>query len=171
MPSSCGGWGSTPEWATTGRVPSPCSKARFTDRSSTVLFHVGSCWAASARTAIRRSALGSPHMDGVVLDGHRLVVAAPQGDRGVVAEELDGGGGLADRLLADAAGVAPLEREVLPQQQALLVGGVVELGPGDVGVDAQEVEAGVEGQLDVARPARPGWPRRGPSASGPGWSP
>ncbi len=33
----------TPEWAMVGRVPSVRSMARFTERSSTDLFHVGSC--------------------------------------------------------------------------------------------------------------------------------
>ena len=64
MPSSWGGWGSTPEWAITGRVPSLFSSARFTERSSTVLFQVGSSWAAAALNARRRSALRSPHVDG-----------------------------------------------------------------------------------------------------------
>ncbi len=89
MPSSCGGWGSTPEWAITGRVPSAFSSARFTDRSRTVLFQVGSSCATNALAAMRRSGLGvAPHR-GVVLDGHRLVVAAPDGDRRVVAEQVD----------------------------------------------------------------------------------
>ena len=35
----------TPLWATIGRVSSACSNARFTQRSRTVLFHDGSCWA------------------------------------------------------------------------------------------------------------------------------
>ena len=64
MPSSCGGWGSTPLWAITGRVPSAFSSARFTDRSSTVLFQVGSSWATAAFSAMRRSAFGSPHIAG-----------------------------------------------------------------------------------------------------------
>ena len=150
VPSRSGGWGITPECAMTGRVPSPCSRARFTERSRTVLFQVGSCCAARARTAMRTHGVAvAPHL-GVVLDGHRLVVAAPDGDRRVVAEQLDGGVGLAHGLLADATGVAPLQGEVLPEQEAPLVGRVVELGSGDVGVDAEEVEPGVEGQIDVA---------------------
>ncbi|HEV8115657.1 MAG TPA: hypothetical protein VGP53_05410, partial [Acidimicrobiales bacterium] len=67
---------------------------------------------------------------GTDVEGHRLVVTAPQGDRRVVAEHPHGGGGLAHRLLAHGAGVAPLEGQVLPQQQAGLVGRVVELGSG-----------------------------------------
>ena len=68
----------------------------------------------------------------------------------MVAEQVDHLARLADRLLARAARVAPLQREVLPQQQPGGVGGVVELGAGDVGVDAQEVEVRVLGELDVA---------------------
>ena len=45
VPSSCGGWGSTPEWAITGRLPSAFSMARFTDRSRIDRFHDGSSWA------------------------------------------------------------------------------------------------------------------------------
>ena len=150
MPSSCGGWGSTPEWATTGRVPSACSRARFTERSSTVLFQVGSSWAARARSPMRRRAFGSPHIAGSFsmaigsLWPHQMAIDGWWPSSSTAAA------GLADGLLADASGVAPLEREVLPQQQALLVGRVVQLGAGDVGVDAEQVEAGVEGEVDVA---------------------
>ena len=86
---------------------------------------------------------------GLGIDVERLVVAAPQGDGRVVAEQVDGLAGLAHRLLADAAGVAPLQGQVLPEQQPVAVGGVVELGPADVGVDPQQVEAGVAGERDV----------------------
>ena len=127
----------------TGRVPSPFSKARLIERSSTVLFQVGSSWAAAAFTARRRTACGSPHIAGVVVDGDRLVVAAPDRDGRVVAEQVDRRGGLPHGLLADAAGVAPLQREVLPEEEAGGVGGVVELGSGDVGMDAQQVEPGL----------------------------
>ena len=44
VPSSCGRCGSTPLWAITVRVSSARSKERFTHRSSTALFHDGSCW-------------------------------------------------------------------------------------------------------------------------------
>ena len=97
----------------------------------------------------------APHRR-VVLDRHRLVVAAPERDRRVVAEQVDGRGRLPHGLLADAAGVAPLQREVLPEQQAGLVGRVVELGPGDVGVDPQQVEAGLARQLARRAPAPSG---------------
>ena len=39
----------------------------------------------------------------------------------MVAERVDRGSGLPDRLLADRSGMAPLEREVLEEQQAELV--------------------------------------------------
>ena len=48
----------------TGRVPSAFSSARLIERSSTVLFHVGQLLRGERPTAIRRSALGSPHMAG-----------------------------------------------------------------------------------------------------------
>ena len=57
---------------------------------------------------------------------------------------------LAGGLLAQAACVAPLQREVLPQQQAVAVGRGVQLGPGHVGVHAQQVEPGLLGEDDVA---------------------
>ena len=63
------------------------------------------------------------------VDRHGLVVAAPHRDGRMVAEEVDGGPRLARRLLPGAARVAPLEREVLPQQHPGLVGRVVQLGP------------------------------------------
>ena len=46
----------------------------------------------------------------------------------MMAELVDGLACLAHRLLADRAGVSPLQREVLPQQHAELVGRVVQLG-------------------------------------------
>ena len=72
----------------------------------------------------------------LVVEPEGLVVAAPDGDRRVMAEEVDELTRLAHSLLAHAARVAPLQRHVLPDEQAGLVGRVVELGPGDVGVDA-----------------------------------
>ena len=68
-----------------------------------------------------------------------------------MAELVDGLACLAHRLLANRAGVSPLQREVLPQQHAELVGRVVQLGPRDVPVNAQQIETGVAGQLHVAR--------------------
>ena len=67
----------------------------------------------------------------------------------MVPELVDGLAAWRTASLRIAAGVAPLQREVLPQQHAQLVGGVVQLGPGDVTVDAQQVEPGLAGQLDV----------------------
>ena len=49
VPSSCGRCGATPPWATVGRVGSACSNDRLTQRSSTDLFHDGSCWATNRR--------------------------------------------------------------------------------------------------------------------------
>ena len=112
----------------------------------------------------------APH-GGIVLDRHRLVVPAPDGDGRVVAQELHRRGRLAHGLLADAPGVPPLQREVLPQEEAALVGGVVELGPGDVGVHPQEVEARRRARGRRRGRGRRGWPRPAPCASGPGSSP
>ena len=104
---------------------------------------------------MRRSAFGSPHMAGSFsmaigsLWPHQMAIDGWWPSSSTAAA------GLAHRLLADAAGVAPLQRQVLPEEQAALVGRVVELGAGDVGVDAEEVEAGVEGEVDVAGAARP----------------
>ena len=50
----------------TGRVPSAFSRARFTERSSTVLFQVGSSCAASACTRHAAQRLGSPHIVGSI---------------------------------------------------------------------------------------------------------
>ena len=84
------------------------------------------------------------------VDGERLVVRAPQHDARVVAEEVDHGARLAHRGLAHAPAVAPLQREVLPEEEARIVGGVVQLRAGHVGVHAQQVEVGVEREVDVA---------------------
>jgi hypothetical protein len=105
------------------------------------LFQVGNTWPAQNR----RVAGGEGGGD---VDGQRLVVAAPDGDRWVVAEQIDRLGGLADGL-GSHPGVAPLQREVLPQQQAMSVGGLVQLGATDVAVDAQQVQPGLAGQDDV----------------------
>ena len=64
MPSSRGSRGSTPECFTTGRVPSAASMARLTVRSSTVLFHVGTCWDARARRPRAARRCGSPNTSG-----------------------------------------------------------------------------------------------------------
>ena len=143
MPSSIGGWGSTPLWAITGRVPSLRSSARFTDRSSTDLFHVGSSWreqGAGPRPPRRCHRRRAPSTENGSSWPHHI------DDRRVVGEQVDRLPRLAHGLLADAAGVATVQREVLPHEHPGPVGGVVQLGPADVGVDPDEVEAGVLGQ-------------------------
>ena len=62
--------------------------------------------------------------------------------------------------------VAPLEGQVLPEQQAGLVGRVVQLGSADVGVDAKEVEPGRPWPAGRRRRAPRAWPRRVPG----GWA-
>ena len=68
----------------------------------------------------------------------------------MVPELVDRRPGLGDRLRPHRAGVSPLQREVLEQQHAELVGGVVRRLRGDVAVHAQRVEPGLDRQLDVA---------------------
>ncbi len=65
------------------------------------------------------------------------------------AEELDHCARLTRGLAAHAARVAALHREVLPQQQAGVVGRLVERGRSDVGVYAEEVEMRVDRTLHV----------------------
>ena len=114
-----------------------------------------------------RPALGA-HLRGV---GHRLVVGAPLDDRGVVPEGVDGLACLADGLAPDLPGVAPLHREVLQQQDPHLVGGPVQLVTGDVRLDAQRVEAGLDRQLDVAPDLVRAWRRRARVGSAGCWRP
>ena len=59
VPSSCGRCGATPPWAIVGRVGSACSNARFTQRSSTDLFHDGSCWATNRRSRRERRSVST----------------------------------------------------------------------------------------------------------------
>ncbi len=97
MPSSCGRWGATPEWAITGRVPSARSKARFTERSSTERFQVGSLLA----EGVARRQLAHVHRRARLdVEAEGLVVAAPEHHRRVVAEEVDGLARLAHGRLA-----------------------------------------------------------------------
>ncbi len=144
MPSSWGRWGATPLWATVGRLSSADSKARFTQRSRIDLFHDGSCW---RRMSAHEGGAGG--VGACVVGGGGVVVGAPHCDRRVVAEQVDRLAGLAHSLLADGAGVAPLQREVLPHQHAEFVGGGVELGPGDVPVDPHQVEPGLACELHI----------------------
>ena len=152
----------------TGRVPSARSSARLTGRSRTILFHVGSSWPATNSIAARSAAIGSP---GRTSSANGSLCPHQIADRRVVAEQVDGLARLADRLLADRAGVAPLQREVLPEEHAELVGGVVELGPGDVAVDPQQVEAGVARRARRRGAARPASPRPRAMRVGPGLAP
>ena len=77
VPSSWGRCGATPPWATVGRVGSACSNDRFTHRSSTDLFHVGSCCTTNRRRRLARrsvstcgaSAIGSSWAHHCTMDG------------------------------------------------------------------------------------------------------
>ena len=75
------------------------------------------------------------------IDGVGVVVCVPQRDRRVVAERVDRRAGLGDRLFTNRSRMATDQREVLEQQQAELVGGVVHLAIGDVAVYPQCIEA------------------------------
>ena len=149
MPSSCGGWGSdAASGRSTGRVPSARSKARL---HRAVEDRPVPASAAAGRRRTRRDPRPARAAGRARRRGRRARC-------GRTTRAIDGwwpsrstaSPGLADGLVADAAGVAPLQREVLPDEHAELVGGVVELGPADVRVQAHEVEAGVRGQDDVA---------------------
>ena len=89
----------------------------------------------------------------------------------MVGQQVDRLAGLAPGLGLDPAGVAPLQREVLPEQHPGLVGRLVQLGAAHVGVQAQEVEPGVARPGPRPGPSPPGWPRPGPCGSAPGWRP
>ena len=65
-----------------------------------------------------------------------LVVRAPRDDRRVMTEQVDGFGGLSHGLATNLTGVGPLQRKVLPDEHAQLIGGVVQLGSRDVTVHA-----------------------------------
>ena len=79
-----------------------------------------------------------------------IVVRGPHRDRRVVSERVDRRTRLLDRLRAHGPGVAPLEREVLEEQEPEFVGNGVHLTIGDVAVDAKRVEAEIDGRLEVA---------------------
>ena len=95
-----------------------CSIERFTHRSSTVLFHDGSCWrprTGSARTCRRPRCRTPPRSVRCGVHLH---------DRRVVAELVDAAPAWATAcVLTDR--VSPLQREVLEQQHPQFVGGVV----------------------------------------------
>ena len=149
VPSSWGTWGATPECATTGRDPSALTSARLIEASSTLRFHVGTCCSAAMRaakatepvptaTSARSSRpIGSswPHHSAIEGWWPSRSTSAPA---------------CRDAWRADAAGVGAVQRHVLPHEQARLVGRVVQLRPGDVRVDAHQVEAGLHGEVDVA---------------------
>ena len=65
---------------------------------------------------------------GCDVDRERLVVGAPQHDARVMSEHVDHRARLTHCGLADAARVAPLEREVLPEKETGVVGRLVQLG-------------------------------------------
>ena len=161
VPSSRGRNGVTPLWATAGRVGSACSNARFSQRSSTDLFQVGSCLETSRRShrpvlscsICGASATGSSCAHHCTIDGW-----CPSG--------VDRLADLPDGLAADLVGVTPLQREVLQHEHAQLVGGAVQLGMGDVGLHAHGVQARLDRQLDVAAQLPRASRRRGPGRVG-----
>ena len=83
----------------------------------------------------------------------------------MVAEGGDGLAGLGHGLPAHLP-VSPLEGKVLPDQHPLPVGRFVELGPGHVGVDPEQVQPGLAGQADIAGQLTRRWPRPGPGGWG-----
>ena len=110
--------------------------------------NVGSCWPTAN---FRRELLRIQGRRLLDVDGDRHVVPAPERDRRVVTEQVDRLARLADRLLAHTAGVSPLQRHLLPQEEPRLVGGVVELGPRDMCVHAEQVETRVDREVHVTR--------------------
>ena len=83
------------------------------------------------------------------IGGRRVVVGRPHRDRRMVAERIDGGSGLFDRLLANGTSVTPLQREVLQQQDPRFVGRVVERAVGDVAVHTQRVEPELDRGMQI----------------------
>ena len=127
---------------------------------------------AAAGAAKRRSRPSRPSALDLRGVGDRLVVGAPlrrSTGGGRAASTASRAWRTASRRIV--AAVAPLQREVLQQQHAELVGGLVQLGAGDVGVHPQRVEPGLDGELDVAAHlGRRGVGQRR-AASAAGWRP
>ncbi len=90
-----------------------------------------------------------PRRGDAAVGGRWVVVGRPHGDRRMVPERVDGGAGLCDGLLANRSSVAPLEREVLQEQDPRFVGCVVQRAVGDVAVHAECVEAEVDRCVQV----------------------
>ena len=85
-------------------------------------------------------------------------MAAPERHRRVVPELVDDVAGVATGLRAHAAGVAPVEREVLPHEHALTVGFVVQLRtrhvPGDAHVcEGESVDVLAREEINTRRRA------------------
>ena len=113
-------------------------------------FQLGRAWAAAMRTARRRRLRRSASVAGSTSSAIGSLWPHHTNTDGWWASRSTASRAWRRACLADRAAVAPLQRQVLPQQHAGLVGRVVELGPADVGVHPQEVEPGVAGQGDVA---------------------
>ena len=162
MPSSFGTCGITPLWAMVVRVSSAFSNARFTQRSRIVLVPRRQLLAGDVLDRRVRSAVDA----GIDVRAARARCVRTTRDRRVMAELITASLRLAHGLLADRPRVSPLQREVLPQQHAQLVGRVVQLRARDVAVDAQQVESGIACQLHVAAHLRRWSPRRAPCRVG-----
>ena len=149
VPDSWGRWGHTPLWAITGRLRSEAARVSATDRSRIERFQEGSAWPSFQRRRPRRTAFGSPLRP--------VRGSLPHGSWCAHQTSSDGWWASSStawraRSAGRRLGLAlqrPLDREVLPEQDALAVGLVVELGAGDVAVDPHEVQPGVGGHPDV----------------------
>ena len=158
VPSSWGRCGSTPPWATVGRVRVGLLEGALHPAVEHRLVPTRSCW--RDETPRPAGLGGRPRVAGASATGSSW--AHHCDDRGVVTERRrPPRAAWSNGLIADAAAVAPLQREVLEQQHAELVGGVVQGVGRDVGLDAQGVEAGFDGELDVAAGRRLVRRRRG----------
>ena len=151
MPASCGRWGHTPEWATTGLEPSLVESVSVTLRSSTVRFQEGSSWARTRRRRARRTDRVSPlrHDPGSPAQGswwaHHTATEGWWASWSTAARAIRRAWDLADAL------DRPLQRQVLPDEHPEPVGGVVELGAGEVPVDPQQIEPRPRRRFHVGR--------------------